>query len=58
MRKTIILAAVTEIIAVIAVVTSLIRIDAVTPTHQVSAVSASQAQTTNAMQTVKIFDAI
>jgi len=57
MRKTIILAAATEVLAIAAVVTSLMRADAGTTTRQVSPAPVMQVQTTGA-QTVKVFDAI
>jgi hypothetical protein len=57
MRKTIVLAAATEILAVAAVVASLIRADAGTSSRQVSPAPVTQVQTT-ATQAVKIFDAI
>jgi hypothetical protein len=56
MRKTIILAAATELLAVAAVVTSLIRTDVVTSTRQV--VPAPAQVQTSTTQTIKVFDAI
>ena len=59
MRKTIILAAAVEVLAVVAVVTSLIRTDAGTSNRQVAPAPATQeVQTAGIQQTVHIPDAI